>query len=46
MELEKECWMRLTYQRELMPDRGMVRDFLVAAQPIVAAQPPIESSFA
>ncbi len=37
VELQHECWMRLTYRREYMPDRGMIRDFLVSAEPIVAA---------
>lgn len=35
--LQQECWMRLTYRREPVPERSMVRDFLIAAEPVLAA---------
>ncbi len=36
IELQRESWMRLTYSRELVPERGMIRDFLISAEPISA----------
>ncbi len=32
--LGHECWMRLTYLRELIAERYLIRDFLVCAEPI------------
>jgi hypothetical protein len=29
-----ESWMRLTYLRELIYERNLIRDFLVSAEPI------------
>ncbi len=35
--LHRECWMRLTYRREVLAERNMVADFLVSAEPMIAA---------
>ncbi len=32
--LGRESWMRLTFLRELIGERGLIRDFLVSAEPI------------
>ncbi len=37
MELQHECWMRLTYRREYITDRAIIRDFLISAERIAAA---------
>ncbi len=34
--LHRECWMRLTYRREVLAERNMVADFLVSAEPLIA----------
>ncbi len=43
MELECESWMKLIYRRESVPERELVRDFLISAEPIPA---PIAESAA
>ncbi len=37
--LGRESWMLLTYYREAIPERGLVRDFLISAEVITAASP-------
>jgi hypothetical protein len=37
MTLGCESWMQLTYRRDAIPDRNLVRDFLVSAEPVAAA---------
>ncbi len=37
--LKREAWMRLTYQREYVPERGTWRDFLVSSELISPAVP-------
>lgn len=34
--LQEEHRMRLTYRRDYLPERGLWRDFLVNAEPIIA----------
>ncbi len=36
IELSRECWMRLVYHREIIPERGVLRDFLVSATRVTA----------
>ncbi len=47
IELQCECWMKLTYHRVSVAERGLVRDFLVSAEPVaspeVASEPAHES---
>ncbi len=38
MELGHQSWMRLTYRRDLVADRDLMRDFLVSAVPVAAAE--------
>jgi hypothetical protein len=35
--LGREMRMRLTYRRDYLPDRKLVRDFLVSAEPVADA---------
>ncbi len=42
IELECECWMKLTYHRETVAERGMVRDFLVCAEPVPALEAAVD----
>ena len=35
--LGRESWMRLTYRRDEIFERGYFRDFLICAEPIAAA---------
>ncbi len=39
IELGRESWMLLTYHRDVLPERGFVRDFLISAEPITAPSP-------
>ncbi len=34
--LRRETWMRLTYRRDAIPDRDLLRDVLVCAEPVAA----------
>ncbi len=38
IELACECWMKLTYRRDTLVERGMLRDFLVCAEPVAALE--------